>query len=78
MDGDAALEIALAVDHGVFLQELPLNADFLHPMNGGVGFIDQGFGQGLIHAALGHAFEIGEEIFPCVGCDVEGAVVFLI
>jgi hypothetical protein len=78
VNGDAALEIALAADLGVLLQELPFDADILHPMHGGVGFVDERLRQRAVHAALGHAVEVGEEILARIRRDVEGAEILLI
>jgi len=48
------------------------------PVHGGIGFIDQGFREGFVHAALGHAPEVGQEVVAGVRGDVEGVVIILV
>src|SRR5262245_10860661 len=72
VNGDAALEIALAADRGVLLQRLPLDADLAHPMDGRIRFLAQRMRELAIHAALGHAVEIGHEIVRAIGLDNHG------
>ena len=69
---DTALEIALAVDLGVLLQRLPLDADLAHPMHRRVRFLDQRVRQLAVHAALRHAVEIGHEVVGAVRRDHHG------
>ena len=69
VDRDAALEIALAVDLGMLLQRLPPDAGLTHPVNGRIRLLDQRLRQLAVHAALGHAVEIGCKIVSAVGRD---------
>ena len=72
MDVVAARQVELAVDLGHLLR-LPGDADVLHPVHGGVGLVDQAFGQHRIDAPLRDAVEVVEEVLPSVGGDLHAA-----
>ncbi len=72
MDRDAALEIALAVDLGVLLERLPLDAGLTHPMHRRIRLLDQSLRELAVHAPLRHAIEIGHERVGAIGRDRHG------
>src|SRR5262249_6454771 len=71
MNRDPALEVAPVSDPRVLLQELPADPKLLHPMDGGIGLLDQGLGENRIDPMHRHAREVGRKILLRIGRNLD-------
>ena len=71
VNDDAGLEVILPVDRRMLLG-LEYDPDIAHPAHRVQGIVDHETGEHRVDPPLGHPVEVGEEIVPRIGREVEG------